>query len=57
MESPDVKRPLDEFYEEQYHPEVDIFGRGDPFKKANNADDVVQNQFDQDSDEEDESES
>ena len=41
MESPDVKRPLDDFYEEQYHPEVDIFGRGDPFKKANNADDVA----------------
>ena len=32
----------EEVFEKQYHPnaEIDIFGKEDPFKKANEADDV-----------------
>jgi hypothetical protein len=36
---------IDEVYEQQYHPKSelgDIFGRNDPIKKANLADDVIE---------------
>ena len=40
----------EDFYDEQYHPKVEygnIFSRGDPFDKANKADDVDEEDYEQ----------